>query len=196
MGADEVADSIDLALTIAGILDRLGIPYVVGGSLASSLLGEPRSTNDVDVAVEMSAEPIGDLVEAFTAEFYIDEGAVREAVRRRASFNVIHLPTVMKADIFVLGDGLLDRRQVERRRRVPVESERELWIGSAEDQVLRKLSWYRSGGEVSDQQWRDIVGVLSVQLDHLDRQDLEATAATLGLGDLLARAFREVEASP
>ena len=105
----------------------------------------------------------------------------------------MHLESVQKVDLFVLGDGVLDRRQLEGRVRVVVTDDppRELWIGSAEDQVLRKLSWYRSGGEVSDRQWRDVVGILAVQGSRLDAEQLRAVAEVLGLSDLLERALAE-----
>ncbi|MGH8924287.1 MAG: hypothetical protein ACRDWA_06585 [Acidimicrobiia bacterium] len=189
-------DPVDLAVRIADVFERLHIPYVLGGSLASSLLGEPRSTNDVDLAVALLVQPINELVQTLAGEFYIEESSVREAVRHRTSFNVIHLGSMLKADIFVLGDKLLDRRQIERRRRVVVVEEplATLWVTSAEDQVLRKLCWFRDGGEVSDRQWRDIVGLLAVQVDQLDRHDLDEVSKTLGVNDLLARAWDEVAA--
>jgi hypothetical protein len=184
---------LDIALRVVAVLDGLGIPYVLGGSLASSLVGEPRATADVDVAIRIAEEDVAPLVRAVESEFYVSEAAALDAVRRHASFNLVHLETVQKVDLFVLGDELLDRRQLEGRTRVLVSEDppRELWVGSAEDQILRKLSWYRAGGEVSDRQWRDVIGILAVQRDRLEMETLRAVASDLDLSELLERALAE-----
>jgi hypothetical protein len=184
---------IDLALRVTEILDRLGIPYVVGGSVASSILGEPRATADIDIAIRLAEGEIDRLIEALGADYYVSREAAVSAVHRRASFNLVHLESVQKVDLFVLGEELLDRRQLEHRRQVAVTENGDgtLWIGSPEDQVLRKLAWYRAGGGVSDRQWRDVVGILATQAQQIDRADLEGAAAELGLGDLLAGALEE-----
>lgn len=187
------ADALRVCLEVARILERVGVRYVVGGSLASSFHGIPRATNDADVGAELRQEHVRPLVEALEGRFYVDEERVRHAVRRASSFNVIELPTMFKVDVFVLGDGPLDREQLARRQRTSLpESGAELDLSSAEDTVLQKLRWYRLGREVSDRQWGDVLGVLEVQGPRMDRPYLERGAELLGVADLLERALREV----
>ena len=184
---------LELTLRVVRILDELGIAYVLGGSLASSLVGEPRATADIDLAIRIDPDQVSALVRALSRDFYISEEAVKDAVRRGTSFNAVHLESVTKVDLFVLGDDVLDRRQLERRVRVLVTEDppQQLWIGSAEDQILRKLAWYRAGGQVSDRQWRDVIGILAVQSGRLDLEELRTAAEELGLSDLVERAIAE-----
>jgi hypothetical protein len=184
---------LELTLRVVRMLDELGIAYVLGGSLASSLVGEPRATADVDLAIRIDPDQVSALVRALSRDFYISEEAVKDAVRRGTSFNAVHLESVTKVDLFVLGDDVLDRRQLERRVRVLVTEDppQQLWIGSAEDQILRKLAWYRAGGQVSDRQWRDVIGILAVQSGRLDLEELRTAAEELGLSDLVERAIAE-----
>lgn len=186
-------DIIDVTQDVARILSELRIPYAVGGSMASILHGEPRLTQDVDFIVELGESQIGAVVKAFAGGYYIAEAAVRDAVQRRASFNVIHLATMLKADIYVAGRSVLDPLQIGRatEERLREDSKIPVRISSAEDIVLRKLEWFRKGREVSDRQWRDVLGVLKVMRGRLDLTFLSETALAAGIADLLDRAMRE-----
>jgi hypothetical protein len=187
------SDPIRVLLQVAELLDRIGTRYLLGGSLASSMLGEPRSTVDIDLAIVLRSADVPALVAGLGSEFDVDEGAMRNAVERRSSFNAIHQPTVLKVDFFVLGDAPFDRAQLEGRRLSPAleESGRRVFVSSPEDLILRKLDWYRRGGGVSDRQWRDVLGVLKVQGERLDLAHLRHWAALLAIADLLERALSE-----
>ncbi|MEK7465897.1 MAG: hypothetical protein AAB074_00660 [Planctomycetota bacterium] len=186
-------DIIDVTGDVAHILTELGIRHAVGGSMASILHGEPRLTQDVDFIIELGEAKIPDVVRAFGNGYYIAEPAVRDAVQRSASFNVIHLATMLKADLYVAGRSVLDPLQIG--RAIPMklrkDSAAEIRVSSAEDIVLRKLEWYRKGREVSDRQWRDILGVLKVSGARLDRNFMATTAEAAGVTDLLERSIRE-----
>jgi hypothetical protein len=187
----ELADALAVILTVARVLDDLAVPYLLGGSLASSLHGIPRSTQDADLVVDLRPEHVLPLVAALAPEFYIDADRAADAVRRLASFNVIHLTTMTKVDLFVLKDDPLSRLEMERRQFValPAPAGVRLPVATAEDIVLQKLLWFRAGGEVSDRQWLDLLGVLKVKRGQLDISYIERWAAELGLGDLLRRAL-------
>jgi hypothetical protein len=193
-----IADPIELAQKIADILLPLNIPYVIGGSVASSLLGENRATQDLDLVIDLEAQTAPMLIAAMSGEFYISESAVNEAIAksrrapRESSFNVIYLPSMEKADIFVMDSNdpfsasVMSRRQLH-----PVGGStfKGIYIYSPEDIVLQKLSWYKLTGGGSQKQWRDVLGVLKVQFGRLDIAYMNQWALSLELTDLLEEAL-------
>lgn len=186
-------DPIAVTLLVIDKLDALHVPYFLGGSLASAVHGVLRTTMDADLVADLRPEHAGPLASALSPAFYVDASAIRDAIRHQSSFNAIHLETMFKVDVFVLKPRPFDRAQFERRAVQVVERapERTAYVASAEDTILAKLEWYRLGGEVSERQWRDVVGVLNVQSDRLDYTYLRAWAGQLNVADLLERAFAE-----
>jgi hypothetical protein len=184
-------DPIGVAVTVTGTLDALGIPNSIGGSIASSLAGEPRSTVDIDIVAALSEEHVPAIVDALSSEFYVDATSLHRAIRTAGVANLIHQTTQLKIDIHVAGGSPLDGLQLERRQRVEVGGGRVLHVHPPEDILLQKLRWYRKGGEVSDRQWRDVLAIIRVQGSRLDRLYLREHAPVLGVADLLTRALRE-----
>jgi hypothetical protein len=184
------AEPIVVTLRVAAELERLGVEYLVGGSLASSVHGLPRTTQDVDMVASIAGRHVRDLVSALEQEFYIDAEMISDAIRRRASFNIIHLATMLKVDIFVLGGDALGQEEMKRRVLVPLRDTK-IWFASAEDIVLQKLDWYRKGHGISERQWKDVVGVIAVQGPLFDLDYARAWAERLALTELLDRALAE-----
>ncbi len=184
---------LEITLQVAEVLERLGVPYLVGGSLASSLHGLPRATQDVDLVADLREEHVGAFAAALEADFYLDAEAIRSALRHRSSFNVIHLETMFKIDVFTTKDDEATRQEMQRRQSYTLSEapQREIVVASPEDVILQKLHWFRLGGEVSDRQWQDVLGVMKVQGDALDEDYLARMAAQMDLADLLRRARRE-----
>jgi hypothetical protein len=184
-------DPIAVAAVVIGVLERLGISNTIGGSIAASFAGEPRSTVDIDVVVSLGEDQIAALVAALSPDFYVDEDAVRRAVRAHSTVNVIHIATMLKVDIFVAGGTPLDEEQLARRLWVRVDDGVELPIHPPEDILLQKLRWFQLGGGVSDRQWRDVIGIVRVQGSRLDLAYLQRQAPVLGVAELLAQALAQ-----
>ncbi|HEV8248317.1 MAG TPA: hypothetical protein VGP93_21220 [Polyangiaceae bacterium] len=174
------------------MLDALDLRYVVGGSIASSLHGVPRSTNDIDLVVVLAGKHVDDLVARLASSFYVDKDMIVDAVRRHSSFNIIHLATMYKVDLFVADRSELCEQEFARGEAVRLgDPPRDVWICSAEDIVLQKLDWFKKGNEISERKWTDLMGVLKVQGSRLDLDYLRRWAAALGVSELLTRALRE-----
>ncbi|MCI0365885.1 MAG: hypothetical protein L0Y44_00085 [Phycisphaerales bacterium] len=180
---------------VATALVSLGIRFYIGGSIASSLHGHGRSTLDVDLIADLHMAQVPALVARLEERYYIDEQMVRDAIRSRSSFNIIHLETSFKVDIFVMKRTPFEESTGRRAQpqRIPGSDDLELPVASAEDVILNKLDWFRQGGKASERQWRDVMGVLRVQQDKLDREYLRKWAAQLTVLDLLELALREAE---
>lgn len=188
-------NSSDLTLAIKPLLESLAqfsIDYYIGGSVASSAYGLARSTIDVDLVVGLKIQHIKKLVEALKDNYYLDEELLQEAISNKGSFNIIHVETLIKLDIFVLQNNSHDQTAFKRAKENDFLQVKEpVKLCSPEDIILYKLHWYRLGGEVSEKQWHDVLGVLKVQEKSLDLDYLLTWASDLKVDDLLKQVLQE-----
>jgi len=171
--------------------EELGIAYYIGGSVASSAYGVARATMDVDLVANIETSQVNRLVKALEEDYYIEAEMVRDAIHKSASFNLIHLETMIKIDVFIVKNQPYDSEALARRHpdTLDEENSRRFYLSSPEDIILSKLQLYHRGGRVSQQQWKDVLGVLKVQADKLDLEYLKSWASRLNLSDLLNRSF-------
>jgi len=188
-----VDEAIDAALIVAKAFEKLDVPYALGGSVASSMRGEIRSTRDVDIVCQLRASRVHSLRAALEPAFFVDERAIVDAVRALRSFNLVHRKTFMKVDVFVRTDVGIDGNQIRRGERVQVGASPAdtIVVSSAEDIVLQKLIWYEKSDRVSERQWRDVAGVLKANRDSLDLAYLRRWAHETGVAESLERALTE-----
>lgn len=178
---------LEVLSQIAHALEEQGVAYVVVGSFASSMRGVYRATADIDIVADLKPAHVEPLVAALQETFYLDEGAVRRALARRGSFNAIHFDAVFKVDIFVPPADSFSRQQLVRRQleQIAPNVPQGIYVATAEDTMLAKLSWYRAGGEVSQLQLRDVLGIVGAQGTELDVEYLREWADRIGVRDLL-----------
>jgi hypothetical protein len=189
-----VSDTDDLVAALAPVstaFRRLGVAHYVGGSVASTFHGAIRSTMDVDLVCDLPADKVDEFLTAFHDDFYVSGPAVREAVKRRSCFNVIHLPTSFKVDVFVSRDRLFDRSAMSRATPHTLgESDGFVVpIATAEDSIIAKLEWFRLGNEASERQWDDVSRLMKLHRGTLDEAYMRRMAKSVGVGDLLDRLF-------
>ena len=189
------SEVLQVTLLVTNLLDDLGIPYVIGGSMASIIHGMLRTTMDVDIVADIHPEKVSSFASKLQDAFYVDEQMIQQAIQRQSSFNLIHLNTMFKVDIFIPKARPFDNQQLSRRvaEKISPDSDVQIWVLSPEDIVLAKLDWFRIGGEISERQWRDILGVLKTQQNSLDIAYLKQWAQSLSVGDLMDRALDELK---
>lgn len=188
-------EPISVLLRVTGVLEKFQTPYMLGGSFASSVYGIPRATHDADLIADLHQETIEPFVKALKNDFYVDPESVQEAVKNKSSFNLIHYDSAFKVDIFITDDTAYSRETFKRKQKqviTPAQS-RSIYMLSPEDTVLSKLCWYRMGGEKSDSQWKDIIGVIKVQARRLDTQYIFKWAAAVKVADLAEKAFAQAK---
>jgi hypothetical protein len=188
---DEILDALQ---PFVEALEKLGVDYYVGGSLASMAWGEPRTTLDADLVAYLRRAHVKPLVKLISHEYYAVEEMIQDAIQRHSSFNVISYKTSLKVDVFIPKQDAFDAAELARVKQRSLDSApgaRLYNVSSPEDIILRKISWYRAGGEVSDRQWGDIISVLKNRGNLLDKSYIRRWAARLGISDLLGRAIED-----
>ncbi len=187
-----LTDPSTLLLQLARALEAAEIPYVIGGSIASSRHGEYRATNDIDVLIEAGPASLTALYDALGPSFHLDREAAGSALQVGGTFTAIHLGEMIKIDFFVATEDKLHRLQLAHREPVLIAPESPpVYFTSAEDTVLVKLDWFRRSEGVLERQLRDVAGILKTRGTELDRAYLDQAASVLGIGDLLAQAWKD-----
>lgn len=180
---------IEVLLYVAQMLDEMNIPYFVVGSIASSMFGFSRATDDVDMVADIKIGDAHKLFEALKDTFYVDEQAIRRAILNRRMFNAIHFDSVFKVDVYIPSADEFTQQQFARRRQEVLlpGSPQTIYLASPEDVILSKLRWYRQGGEVSERQLTDVAGIIKVQGQRLDVSYLREWSDKLNVSDLLEK---------
>ncbi|MBM3755544.1 MAG: nucleotidyltransferase family protein [Acidobacteria bacterium] len=177
---------------VLAALDKLEIKYAVGGSVASSMHGIARFTGDVDILVDMHPTQVTDFLDALGDGFAADADHIRNAFRISRPANLIHIESVYKFDLFPVSGNRFRLAEIQRstmRESNLFGESIEFAVVSAEDAILAKLDWIRQSGGGSDKQLNDILGIIAIQDDKLDRAYMSTTAAELGLTAELNRLF-------
>jgi hypothetical protein len=187
-----MSDSDDLRAALAPVaaaLRGLGVRHYVGGSVASTIHGAIRSTMDVDLVCELRVDQIEPFLAAFGDDFYVSGPAVRQAVERRSCFNLVHLPTAYKVDVFVSRDRPFDRQAMDRAilLSVTVDDPWQMPVATVEDSIVAKLEWFRLGDETSQRQWDDVSRLTALHAEALDLAHMRRMGESVGVIDLLDR---------
>jgi hypothetical protein len=184
-----ISDPIRVVKKVTDVLDELGIRYLIGGSLASSLYGVPRATQDVDIVADFSESQLEKLNGLLSGSFFIDIEMAKDAVKRRSSFNIVDKEYFFKIDVFMQGSDDLSATEMDRRvlYTLAESGDQTIYICSPEDIIAHKLHWYRLGGGVSERQWNDALNVVKVQKGRLDLDYLNNVCRKRRVYDLLEK---------
>lgn len=189
--AKKVMNPLEVLTYVATVFESVGARYAFVGSIASSHHGLPRATNDIDLVTDLSAVQVAPFVKAFEKDFYVNETSVRRALQTFRSFNLVHLESGLKVDVFSPAPDGFGRQSLNRRQLGLIDENCEVFIATAEDTLLAKLEWFVKGGGTSDRQWSDITGVIKTQRGKLNVDYLREWAARLNVSELLAKAIKE-----
>ena len=185
-------EPVEVTLLVTRILESLEIPYAIVGSMAGTIYGRVRTTMDVDLVVDLHPEQVEPLVQRLDELFYADIPTITTAVQRRSHFNLIHLETMFKVDIFLPKDRPYDQQILARRVEREISSSGDFtYFVTAEDLILAKLEWYRQSGDTSERQWQDVLAIIRTQDRTLDQDYLRRWAKNLNILKLLEKALTE-----
>jgi hypothetical protein len=164
------------------------IQYMVTGSVASIIYGEPRLTHDIDVVLELHSDQVSFFVQVFSGnEFYHPPlEVIQTEIRRetRGHFNLIHHDTGFKADIYPIGDDQLHKWAMQHRRCIDFQ-DMKIWVAPPEYVILRKLEFYEEGH--SQKHIRDIEAMVRISREIIDTDVLRTKALQMGLYDLFSQ---------
>jgi hypothetical protein len=183
----ETDDLVDALVPVVAAFRKLGVGHYVGGSIASSFHGATRATMDVDLVCELTENQVEPFVSQLGASFYVSEVAIRSAVHRQSCFNLIHLPTSFKVDVFVSRGRPFDQESMRRATMERIGESRtvDVPIATVEDAIVSKLEWYRLTNETSERQWDDVSRLIRLQGEKVDVDYLRHAATSVGVADLL-----------
>jgi len=186
-------EPIAVTVLVTQVFEKLNIQYMIGGSFASTIYGMVRTTQDVDIIADMQLQHAQPFITALEGDFYIDEEMIADSIQHKSSFNIIHRTTMFKVDVFIPSKSPFQQSQLSRAQKQIIISEPEVSanFASPEDTIIAKLEWFRKGGEVSERQWRDVLGILKVRAGTLDLEYLRKWASDLNVIDLLQKALIE-----
>ena len=170
----------ELLRYMVDVLERLGLQYLVTGSVATIQYGEPRFTNDIDIVVDLPASAVGEFCNAFpSADFYVDESTVRDAIANRSQFNIIHPATGLKIDVMIPARDAFNASRFARAKRLVFDDDCSVSFASPEDVIIKKLEYFVAGG--SDKHLRDITGMLKISGEDIDREYVREWATRLNV---------------
>jgi hypothetical protein len=184
---------ISVALLVTKVLEDLDIPYLIGGSLASTAYGMIRTTQDVDIIADIKFSHVQDFFNSLKSVFFLDDQMIVDAIETHSTINIIHRELMFKVDVFVIQDTPFENSELSRAKQLTIttEPERTAFFAIPEDTILSKLRWYRIGGELSEHQWRDVIGILKIRKGNLDIDYLRKWSAQLKVLDLFEKVLQD-----
>jgi hypothetical protein len=184
-----IQDSTELAAQLHSVFTAVEVPYYVTGGVAAITYGEPRTTRDLDVVISVPRDALAPLVTALEAAGFYVPGIEDAATGRMRTLQVTQIATISRADLVLADDNDYEQLKLQRRRRIPLPNGTEIYLVSPEDLVVNKLRWGQPSQ--SEKQWRDVLGVLKTQQEHLDYEYMHHWAEVFDLGSVLEQATLE-----